>query len=319
LVAKVDCLVENFAPGVIARMGLDYAAVKPLNPKIVMCSVSTFGQTGPLAHLPGYDFIAQAYSGITSMIGEPDGPPYFPMAAIGDVGAGVNAALAIVTALLHRERTGEGQYIDISLLDTYFSCHHTAVQMYSLSGGEIKLTRSGKHLPYGAPCSMYRGHEHYIIIIGGMEHQWRQLCQAMGRPELAEDPRFRTNAERVKRQEELFEIIQGWLTSLPSDDAIMARLNEYRVPAAPVLSVEEAINHPHMRERATVRRVRDPIVGEIEVPGFAPRFSQWPAGRELEAPTLGRDNRDILRSYLDYTDDRISPLARDGILYSEKV
>ena len=319
LVTKVDCLTENFAPGVIARMGLDYAAVKALNPRIVMCSVSTFGQTGPLSHLPGYDFIAQAYSGITSMIGEPDGPPYFPMAAIGDVSTGVNAALAIVTALLHRERTGEGQYIDVALLDSYFSCHHTAVQMYSLSGGEIRLTRSGKHLPYGAPCSMYRGHEHYIIIIGGMEHQWRQLCQAMGRPELADDPRFRTNAERVKRQEELFEIIQGWLTSLPDDNAIMARLNEHRVPAAPVLSIEEAINHPHLRERGTVRGVHDPLAGRMELPRFPLRFSAWPANREIEAPTLGRDNRDILRSYLGFTDDRISQLERDGILYAEQI
>jgi CoA:oxalate CoA-transferase len=319
LITKVDCLTENFAPGVIARMGLDYAAVKALNPRIVMCSVSTFGQTGPLSHLPGYDFIAQAYSGITSMIGEPDGPPYFPMAAIGDVSTGVNAALAIVTALLHRERTGEGQYIDVALLDSYFSCHHTAVQMYSLSGGEIRLTRSGKHLPYSAPCSMYRGHEHYIIIIGGMEHQWRQLCQAMGRSELADDPRFRTNAERVKRQEELFEIIQGWLTSLPDDNAIMARLNEYRVPAAPVLSIEEAINHPHLRERGTVRGVHDPLAGRMELPGFPLRFSAWPANREIEAPTLGRDNRDILRSYLGFTDDRISQLERDGILYAEKI
>jgi len=319
LITKVDCLTENFAPGVIARMGLDYAAVKALNPRIIMCSVSTFGQSGPLSHLPGYDFIAQAYSGITSMIGERDGPPYFPMAAIGDVSTGVNAALAIVTALLHRERTGEGQYIDVTLLDTYFNCHHTAVQMYGLSGGEIRLTRSGKHLPYGAPCSMYRGHEHYIIIIGGMEHQWKQLCDAMGRPELADDPRFRTNAERVKRQDKLFEIIQGWLTSLPDDDAIMAKLNEYRVPAAPVLSVEEAINHPHMRERGVVRRIHDRIAGEMTLPGFPLRFSAWPGDPGLEAPTLGEHNAEILRSHLGFTDERISQLERDGILYSKKI
>src|SRR5579864_5823843 len=252
LVAKVDVVVENFAPGVIAQMGLDYETVRAVNPRVVMCSVSTFGQEGPLAHLPGYDFIAQAYSGITSMIGEPDGPPFFPTAALGDVSTGVHAALAIVSALLYRERTGEGQLLDIALLDAYFNCHHTAVQMYSLSGGRIKLTRGGKHLSYGAPCSMYRGHDHYIVIIGGVEHQWRQLCEAMGRPDLAEDARFRTNADRVAHTEELFEIIQGWLTSFPSDDAIMERLNEYRVPAAPVLSVEEAVNHPHLRQRGTV-------------------------------------------------------------------
>jgi len=317
LIPKVDVLVENFAPGVIARMGFDYATVKAFNPKIVMCAISTFGQNGPLAHLPGYDFIAQAYSGITSMIGEPDGPPYFPTAALGDVSTGVHAALAIVSALLHRERTGEGQYLDIALIDAYFNCHHTAVQMYSLSGGRIKLTRGGKHLSYGAPCSIYRGHDHYIVIIAGIEHQWRQLCEAMGRPDLAQDSRFRTNADRVAHTEELYEIVQGWLTSFPSDDAIMARLNEYRVPAAPVLSPEEAMNHPHLRQRGTITRVRDRVLGELDVPGFPLRFSAFPEGLELEAPTLGGDNGEILNRYLGYSRDKVEELERSGVLYSK--
>jgi crotonobetainyl-CoA:carnitine CoA-transferase CaiB-like acyl-CoA transferase len=319
LIPKVDVLVENFAPGVIARMGFDYATVKALNPAIVMCSISTFGQQGPLAHLPGYDFIAQAYSGITSMIGESDGPPFFPTAALGDVSTGVHAALAIVSALLYRERTGEGQLLDIALIDAYFNCHHTAVQMYSLSDGRIKLTRSGKHLSYGAPCSIYRGHDHYIVIIGGVQHQWLQLCQAMGRPDLAEDPRFRTNPDRVAHTEELYEIIQGWLTSFPSDDAIMARLNDYRVPSAPVLSAEEAINHPHLRQRGTVKRMHDQVLGEIDLPGFPLKFSAFPEDLELEAPTMGEHNSEILKNYLGYSSDRVEELERSGALYSKPV
>ena len=319
LIPKVDVMVENFAPGVIARMGFDYATVKALNPKIVMCSISTFGQQGPLAHLPGYDFIAQAYSGITSMIGEPDGPPYFPTAALGDVGTGMNAALAIVSALLYRERTGEGQLLDIALIDAYFNCHQTAVEMYSLSGGRIKMTRSGKHLSYGAPCSMYRGHDHYIVILGGVAHQWNQLCEAMGRSDLKEDARFRTNADRVAHTEELYEIIQGWLTSFPNDDAIIARLNEYRVPVAPVLSVEEAINHPHLRQRGTVARMHDSMLGDIELPGFPLKFSAFPEGLKLEAPTLGEHNGEILKRYLGYSTERVAELERAGALYSKRV
>jgi crotonobetainyl-CoA:carnitine CoA-transferase CaiB-like acyl-CoA transferase len=319
LIPKVDVMVENFAPGVIARMGFEYATVKALNPTIVMCSISTFGQQGPLAHLPGYDFIAQAYSGITSMIGEPDGPPFFPTAALGDVSTGVHAALAIVSALLYRERTGAGQLLDIALLDAYFNCHHTAVQMYSLSGGRIKLTRGGKHLSYGAPCSMYRGREHYIVIIGGVEHQWRQLCDAMGRADLKEDARFRTNADRVVHTEELYEIIQGWLTSFPSDDAIMARLNEHRVPAAPVLSPAEAINHPHLRQRGTVTRMHDPLLGDIDLPGFPLKFSAFPEDLKLVAPTLGEHNGEILKRYLGYGDDRVAELERSGAIYSKSV
>jgi crotonobetainyl-CoA:carnitine CoA-transferase CaiB-like acyl-CoA transferase len=317
LIPKVDVLVENFAPGVIARMGFDYDTVKALNPKIVMCSISTFGQHGPLSNLPGYDFIAQAYSGITSMIGEADGPPYFPTAALGDVSTGVHAALAIVSALLHRERTGDGQYLDIALIDAYFSCHHTAVQMYSLSDGRVKLTRNGKHLSYGAPCSMYRGRDHYIVIIGGVQHQWLQLCEAMNRPDLAKDPRFLTGADRVTNTEELYEIIQGWLTSFPSDDAIMARLNEFRVPAAPVLSAEEAINHPHLRERGTVTRMHDQVLGEIDLPGFPLKFSAFPNDLELRAPTLGEHNGEILKRYLGYANERVEELELSGVLHSK--
>jgi crotonobetainyl-CoA:carnitine CoA-transferase CaiB-like acyl-CoA transferase len=319
LIPKVDVLVENFAPGVIGRMGLDYETVRALNPRIIMCSISTFGQKGPLAHLPGYDYIAQAYSGVTSLIGEPDGQCYFPIAAMGDASTGLNAALAIVTALLHRERSGRGQFLDIALVDTYFSYHHVAVHMYSLSDGKIKLTRSGKHLPYGAPCSVHRGHSHYITIIAGADHQWRALCEAMERPDLLEDPRFADRHVRVNNQEELFDIIQGWLASMPSDEAIMERLHRHRVPAAPVLAIDEVMKHPHMRQRGTITRVRDRILGEFELPNFPLRFSEFPDNLELEAPLLGEHNEEILTQYLGYEPERIRELEREGVLYSESI
>jgi crotonobetainyl-CoA:carnitine CoA-transferase CaiB-like acyl-CoA transferase len=141
----------------------------------------------------------------------------------------------------------------------------------------------------------------------------------MERSELASDPRFRTNADRVKRQEELFEIVQGWLTSMPSDEAIMAKLNQHRVPAAPVLSVEEAINHPHLRARGTIARVHDKVLGDIELPGFPLRFSAFPDGLDLEAPLLGEHNEDVLGRYLGYTPERIQELEHAGILYSKQV
>jgi CoA:oxalate CoA-transferase len=315
LVAKVDVVVENFAPGVIGRMGLDYETVRALNPRIVMCSVSTFGQQGPLAHLPGYDFIAQAYSGITYMIGEADGPPYFPGAALGDVSTGVHGALAVVAALLHRERTGEGQYLDIALLDAYFHCHHTAIQMYSLSGGAIKPERTGHHLSYSAPCGMYKGHQRYIIIIAGVEHQFAQLCEAMGRPELVSDDRFRTSPRRVENRPELSRIIEGWLAAMPSDEAAMERLAEYRVPAAPVLSPDEALKLPHLRQRGTVATVDDPILGSFDLPGFPLHFSSFPEPAGGGAPMLGQHNEEILSDYLGYSHERVGELEGAGILH----
>lgn len=317
LVAKVDVVVENFAPGVIARMGLDYETARSLNPRVVMCSVSTFGQQGPLSHLPGYDFIAQAYSGITYMTGESDGPPYFPAAALGDVSAGVHAALAVVAALLHRERTGEGQCLDIALLDAYFHCHHTAIQMYSLSGGTIKPERSGHHLSYVAPCGMFKGHQRYIIIIAGIDHQFQQLCEAMGRPELARDDRFRTNSRRLKNRDELIRIIDGWLAAMPSDEAAIERLAEYRVPAAPVLSPDEALKLPHLRQRGTVATVNDPILGSFDLPGFPLHFSSFPEPAGGAAPMLGEHNEEILSGYLGYSHEQVEELESAGILHRE--
>jgi crotonobetainyl-CoA:carnitine CoA-transferase CaiB-like acyl-CoA transferase len=316
LVPKVDVVVENFAPGVVARMGLGYEVVRVLNPRAVMCSVSTFGQQGPLAHLPGYDFIAQAYSGITYMTGEQDGPPYFPTAALGDISTGVHGALAVVAALLHRERTGVGQYLDIALLDAYFHCHHTAIQMYSLSGGRIKPRRTGHHISYGAPCGMFKGHERYLFIVAGVDHQWNQLCDAMGRPELKSDERFTSNERRTANLSELVRIIEGWLAEMPSDEAALARMAEYRVPVAPVLSPDEAMALPHLRGRGTVTTVSDPILGEFELPGFPLHFSDFPAPAGGGAPLLGEHNEEVLSRYLGYSRERIRELERAGILHS---
>lgn len=316
LVPKVDVLVENFAPGVIARMGFDYENVKGLNPKIIMCSVSTFGQTGPLANDPGYDFIGQAYAGVTSLSGEEGGPHYPPMLAIGDVSTGVHALAAIACALLHRDRSGEGQYLDISLLDSYFHYHDLGVQMISASSGEMKPKRTGLHYPALCPAGMFKGRTGYIFVFAWLDHHWAKLCEMMGRPELARDPRFADNPSRLANRKDVIEVIEGWLASLPSDDAAVAALREARIPSAPVLTLEEAMSHPHLRERETVQRVNDRILGDIELPGFPLRFSGFPQRLELAAPFLGEHNARILSGYLGYTTDQISRLERERVIQS---
>lgn len=316
LVPKVDVLVENFAPGVIARMGFDYENVKRLNPKIVMCSVSTFGQTGPLAGDPGYDFIGQAYAGVTSLSGEEGGPHYPPMLAVGDVSTGVHALAAIACALLHRDRSGEGQYLDISLLDSYFHYHDLGLQMISASGGEIKPKRTGLHYPALCPAGMFMGRKGYIFVFAWLDHHWAKLCELIGRPEFARDPRFVDNPSRLANRKDIIEIIEGWFKSLPNDDTAIAALREARIPCAPVLTVEEAMNHPHLRERETVQKVSDRILGDLEVPGFPLRFSGYPQRLELQAPFLGEHNARILSRYLAYTPEQISVLEREHVLQS---
>lgn len=319
LVAKVDVLVENYAPGVIGRLGLGYDVVSEINPRLVMCSISAFGQHGPLAHEPGFDWVGAAYSGITSMGGEKDGAPLFPMVALGDVSTGAHAMGAICAALLYRERTGRGQHLDLSLLDTYAHYHEASFQIYSLSKGAIHPMRSGAHSWYACPAGVFKGRERYLILIAPLEQHWTKLCEAMGQPGLARDPRFTDNAARLRHLDELVAIIEGWICSQAGDAEAIATLRAYHVPVAPILSVPEALRHPHLRQRGTVRTIHDRILGDFDVPGFALRFSDFPQPLELQAPALGEHNEAILTQWLGYTTDEVRELERKGILQSGRL
>lgn len=318
LVPKFDVLVENFAPGVIGRMGLDWATVHRLNPKLIMCSISTFGQTGPLADRPGFDYIAQAYSGITSLIGERDQAPSLPMAAIGDVTTGVHALAAINAALYRRALGGPGQLLDISLIDSYFHCHELNVGMVSASEGKLKPTRGGSHHPGMAPLGCFKGKapDRYLIIIAVL-HQWKELCEAMGKPELLTDARFKDPRARVKNRFELVAIIEDWIQSQASDEAVIRILEERRIPVAPVLSVEEAMQHPHFIERGTVRTVTEREFGTFQMPGMPLRFSEYANVVDLQAPYLGEHNHEVLKHLLAYTDDQIAELEGQAVLVAE--
>ncbi|MGE0821415.1 MAG: CaiB/BaiF CoA transferase family protein [Candidatus Binatia bacterium] len=313
LIKQVDVVVENFSPGTIARLGFGYDVVKELNPRVVMCSISALGQTGPLANVPGYDYIGQAYAGVTYMIGDPNGPPSFPMLGLGDVSTGVHAYAAIASALLYRERTGKGQYLDITLLDSYFHCHELNVQLYSGTKGAVQPRRSGSHHYAVSPAGLYKGKTGYLFILC-LEHQWATLCRAIGRPELIDDPRFATNVKRVEHQSEVIEVIEIWITAQKNDDEAVRILQEGRVPVAPVLSIAEAVNHPHLRERRTVRRVTDRVLGEIDIPGMPLRFSEFPEELPLQAASLGEHNEEVLSKYLSYTPEQVRQLQAEGVL-----
>jgi crotonobetainyl-CoA:carnitine CoA-transferase CaiB-like acyl-CoA transferase len=315
LIPKFDVLVENFAPGVIGRLGFDYKAVKALNPKIIMCSISTFGQNGPLATRPGYDFIGCAYSGVLSMIGEPDRLPVLPQVGVGDISTGVHGLTAILAALLHRERTGEGQFVETSLLDCYFSYNDMTVHTASLSRGATLPRRAGSHHFGVAPLGIFNGKSCPILIMASTEHQFGYLCRAMGQPDLPRDPRFKSNADRMANLRELKNIIQQWFDSMPGDDEIFRLFDEYRVPYAPVLAIEQAMAHPHLHENEIVRTISDRFLGEFEVPGFPLRFSQYARHPRLDAPTLGEHNREVLTGYLGYSLEQIEALERDGVLH----
>jgi len=316
LVPKVDVLVQNYAPGVIGRMGFDYESVRRLNPKIIMCSVSTFGQTGPLAPEPGYDFIGQAYAGVTSLSGEEGGDYYPPALAIGDVSTGVHAYAAVVTALLHRERTGQGQHLDISLLDSYFHYQDMAVALFSVTGGKERVRRMGNQIAALSPAGLFKTKTGSLWIFAFQDNHWNSLCHVMGRPELFDDVRCRENTARVANRSFVNGAINQWLMGLDGTDAAIAALRAAHIPHAPVLTVEQAMDHPHLRERKTIRTVHDRILGDFQIPAVPFRFSAFPDSLELEAPMLGEHNHEILSNWLEYPRDRIAQLEGEGVLHS---
>lgn len=314
MIPKVDVVVENFAPGVIGRLGFAYEDVKKVNPKIVMCSISMAGQTGPLAYKAGYDYMGQAYAGITDGIGEPDRAPAITTMALGDISTGVAAAMAIGFALIHRDRTGEGQYLDASLIDTYFHMHEVNVPMVSMRGDKFRPTRNGSQHPAGGPTGTYHYRGDQYIFITVVPHQWPQIVKAMGMPELLNDPRFKSARGRRDNNRQLQEIIENWLATFPTRDDALAALDKQRVPCAPVLSVNEAVKHPHLNERKTVRWIDDPLLGKVAIPGVPVKFSAWPDRTELRSARLGEDNERILRELLNAPEDRIRELYSEGIL-----
>jgi len=317
IVPKVDVLVENFTPGVMARAGLGYDELSAIHPPLIMCSISLAGQTGPLTRKPGFDYMGAAYAGITSLIGDADRGPAQFATAIGDHATGVTAAMSIGFALLHRERTGEGQYIDCALVDTYFNMHEVNVPKSSLRGSSFAPKRAGSLHPDGGPTGVfrYRGDEFIAIMV--MPYQWNEMIKAMNMPELADDPRFNTPRGRRDNNAALQHIIEGWLGGFPSRDAAIAALEAERVPCAPVLTLHEAMAHPHLRQRGTVRRVRDESIGEFDIPGLPVKFSRWADRSEIAADRLGEHNEEVLRKLLSLTDQEIADLYADKVIVRE--
>ena len=318
MLPKIDVIVENFAPGVIGRLGFSYEDVKKVNPRIIMCSISMAGQTGPLSSKPGYDFVGQAYAGVTDGIGEEDGPPAMTTMALGDISTGVAAAMAIGFALLHRERTGEGQYLDASLLDTYFHMHEKRVPLVSMRGDKFQPTRSGSIHPDGGTTGIFHYRDNQYVLLAVTPHQWPQLLRAMKMPELGTDPRFESARGRRDNRIELRDVIEKWLSGFASRDEAIAVLDAERVPCAPVLSINEAVAHPHLNERKTVRWVEDPLLGRVAITAVPVKFSAWPDRNDVRASRLGEDNERVLQEMLEMPADDIRKLYDDGILVRDR-
>ena len=317
LTEHVDIVVENFSPGVLDRKGLGYQELSKRNPSIVMASVSGFGQTGPLSSLPCFDLIAQGYAGIMHMTGEADRPPMFVGIGMGDTNAGVHAFAAIGHALFHRERTGRGTHLDIAMVDALFHMHDMPVHASSMTNGEYVPMRQGTEFQMLSPAGSFKGPKGWIVILCA-EAQIQNLYEAMGKPELQDDERFIGNPARLENRAALTEIIESWMQSFSSDEEVIQKLQSHRVPCGPSLAPQEALTHPHFLERGTVRTVTDPLVGELQIPGFPFKSSDPFPDDNYTAAALGEHNFEVLNGLLGKSPANIKELTEKGILFSKE-
>ncbi len=314
LAGQCDVLVENFGAGVLERRGLGPDRLRGLHPELIYASISAYGRTGSKAHLAGYDLIGQAVAGSVALAGEPDGAPLAAGAPIADVAAGMMAFGAIAGALYHRLATGQGQFLDISLVEPVFNMHPFQIQGPSVTGGKARLRRTGRHFGAVPPAGTYRGPDGWLVL-QVLEPQWQRLCQAASAIGLADDERFTTAADRAANRNELVDALERWMQTFPSDDALLGHLETHRVPAAPVIDPADAHHHDWFWERGVLAELDDPVHGPMRVPGFPIHGSAIPR-RSVEppAPFLGQHNTQVLSELLGCDRAAIDDLRAAGVL-----
>jgi len=310
LAAKCDVLLENYKVGGLAKYGLGYEDLKAVNPGIVYCSVTGYGQTGPCAHLPGYDFIFQGMGGLMSITGErdelPGGGPQKVGIAVTDVMTGMYASLAISAALLHRERTGKGQYIDMALLDTIVAFGANQISNYFHSGRIPE--RWGNAHPNLLPYEVFPTADGHVILGAGNDSQWVSLCAVAGHPELASDPRFKTMPDRIRNRKALIPLLQEILRGRTSRDWI-ALFDAANVPCGPINNYREVFENPQVQHRGLRIDMPHPLSGSV--PGVASpmRFSDTPVEYDAAPPLLGQHTREVLSRLLGMGDEELDRLA----------
>ncbi|MBA3643786.1 MAG: CoA transferase [Chloroflexia bacterium] len=305
-----DVVVENFRPGTADRIGVGYERLRQENPELVYCSISGFGQDGPYRDRPGYDALAQAMSGMMSITGEPDGPPTKHGMSIADIGAGMWAALAIVTALLVRERTGQGQYLDISLLDAQLSwLTYTAGSFFAT--GE-NPARFGSAHPSIVPYQPFATGDGYLMLAIGNDRLWQQFCAVAGSPDLAAEPGFATSAERVVNREAVIGRVAAIMRQRSTAEW-MEMLERAGIPSGPINTIPQALTDPHVVAREMVVAVDHPSAGVISLTGIPAKFSATPGTVRSAPPLLGQHTDEILHS-LGFAESTIRELRAEGVV-----
>ncbi len=287
LLSTATVLVENFRPGALERQGLGYEALRAINPGLIYCSISGYGQTGPYALRPGYDFVAQAESGLMSVTGEIDGDPQRVGSPVGDVSAGVYACIAILAALRVRDRTGKGQHIDISLLETTISLLSNVASNYLISGEEAP--RLGNGHPNIVPYQAFHTRDGYVVVSCGNDRLYQALCQLLGREDLATNSSFATNPQRVRNREQLVPALQEEFLHRSTEEWL-PELRAAGIPCGPINTVSQIFHDPHIQARDFVWECEHPTAGRIKLSGSPIHLSETPTRLYKAPPLLGEDD-----------------------------
>ena len=290
LLSTATVLVENFRPGALERQGLGYETLHSINPGLIYCSISGYGQTGPYALRPGYDFVAQAESGLMSVTGEIDGDPQRVGSPVGDVSAGMYACISILAALRVRDHTGEGQYIDISLLETTMSLLSNVASNYLISGEEAP--RLGNAHPNIVPYQAFHTKDGYVVVSCGNDRLYQALCQLLGREDLAADPSFATNPQRVRNRLELVPALQEEFLRRTTEEWL-PELRAAGIPCGPINTVSQSFHDQHIQARGFVWECEHPTAGRIKLSGSPIHLSETPTRLYKAPPLLGEDDEKV--------------------------
>jgi crotonobetainyl-CoA:carnitine CoA-transferase CaiB-like acyl-CoA transferase len=306
-----DVAVENFRVGVTKKLGVDFATLSAVNPRLVYCSISGYGQTGPDAHKGGFDLVAQGMTGMMSMTGEPGGRPLKCGVAIYDVGAGLTAAYSILAAYIHALRTGEGQHLDISLVESGLPWFAWEAASY-FANGEVPAATGSRHR-YDAPYQAFKTADGYIVLGGANQRTWESLCtKVLKRPDLIVDERFVTNSERISNVDILEAILEDIFVR-ESTSCWVDRCSDAQVPCGPVNNFHQAMQDPHIRARGMIQDVEHLTIGKMNVIGVPPKFSRTPGRVRKAAPAFGEDTDDFLKS-VGFSEDRIQSLRSSRVV-----
>ena len=312
LVAECDLLVENFRPGTLEKLGLGPEMLQELNPGLVVVRVSGFGQTGPSRNQPGFGSVAESMGGIRYITGEPGQPPVRSNISFGDSLAALYAVIGGLMALRVRDRKGKGQVVDVALYEAVFSLLESSLPEYDIAG--LIRERSGAALPGIAPSNTYRCRDGSYIVIGGNgDAIFKRLMQVIGQPELAEDPNYRTNAERAKRAVELDSLIENWTEQYALQD-VLRFLEEARIPAGPIYSIADIVHDEQYQAREMILQAQVEGIGTVAMPGLVPKLSETPGGIEWYGGTLGTHNVDVYCGLLGLSPEEIERLAAQGVI-----